>query len=218
MVQLSDRPRTARLRADASRNRERILAAAEDAFVEFGADVPLDEIARRAGVGNATLYRHFADRRALVHGVVVAVMAKAEACARAALAEEPDAFAALSRFVHASVDWSIGALCPMITKWTDLHDPELDRTRRQLTDAIGEIVTSAQAAGILRPDVTQDDILFGVSQLVRPPAGAEANPYAHRQLQLLLDGLRHQHTELPGEPADFEELRGCCKVPAARLP
>jgi hypothetical protein len=48
-----------RLRADALRNRERIVAAARDAFIAYGADAPLDEIARRAGVGNATLYRHF---------------------------------------------------------------------------------------------------------------------------------------------------------------
>ncbi|MET7656978.1 helix-turn-helix domain-containing protein, partial [Streptomyces sp. NPDC005486] len=60
--------KVARPRADALRNRERIVAAAREMFVEFGADVPLDEIARRAGVGNATVYRNFPDRDALTRG------------------------------------------------------------------------------------------------------------------------------------------------------
>ncbi|MGW0901851.1 TetR/AcrR family transcriptional regulator, partial [Streptomyces goshikiensis] len=60
-------------RADAVRNRERILVAAREMLVETGVEAPLDEIARRAGVGNATLYRHFPDRAALVHHVVLFV-------------------------------------------------------------------------------------------------------------------------------------------------
>lgn len=66
--------RVARPRADALRNRERIVAAAREMFVEFGAEVPFDEIARRAGVGNATLYRNFPDRDALAREVVCSVM------------------------------------------------------------------------------------------------------------------------------------------------
>ncbi|MFD9068694.1 TetR/AcrR family transcriptional regulator, partial [Streptomyces lasiicapitis] len=65
--------RTTRPRADALRNRERIVTAAREMFVEQGPEAPLDEIARRAGVGNATVYRHFPDRGELVHHVVLSV-------------------------------------------------------------------------------------------------------------------------------------------------
>src|SRR4051794_23585109 len=68
--------RVHRTRADALRNRERIVAAARDVFVEYGPDAPLDEIARRAGIGNATLYRHFADRQALAHAVLLSVVTR----------------------------------------------------------------------------------------------------------------------------------------------
>lgn len=93
-----------RLRADARRNRERIVAAAREMFVEFGAEVPLDDVARRAGVGNATLYRHFADRRELVHEVVLSVLERITGSGEAAMAEESDAFAALRRFAHGAAD------------------------------------------------------------------------------------------------------------------
>ena len=85
------------LRADARLNRERILAAARDSFVERGADVPLEEIAARAGVGIATLYRRFPDRAALQRAVALDVLTRVGQEARAAIEEEPDAFSALDR-------------------------------------------------------------------------------------------------------------------------
>src|SRR5512142_3136850 len=78
---------TPRLRADASRNRERILAAARDVFVEEGAGAPLEDIAKRAGVGIATLYRRFPDRESLMRGVVLNVLGRSTDEARLALAE-----------------------------------------------------------------------------------------------------------------------------------
>ncbi|CAM5241463.1 hypothetical protein SGRIM128S_07982 [Streptomyces griseomycini] len=81
-------PRKApRPRADALRNRERIVTAAREMFVEFGPDVPLDEVARRAGVGNATVYRNFPDRDALVREVVCSVMDRTVRAAELALAD-----------------------------------------------------------------------------------------------------------------------------------
>ena len=98
-----------RPRADALRNRERIVTAAREMFTEFGPDVPLDEIARRAGVGNATVYRNFPDRDALAREVVCSVMDRTSEAAEQALAESGDAFAALERFVHVSADERISA-------------------------------------------------------------------------------------------------------------
>lgn len=103
-----------RLRADALRNRERIVAAAREMFVEHGPDISLDEVARRAGVGNATLYRHFTDRVELVRRVTLYVTDRVADEAAAALAEEADGFEALSRFVHAAVAERVGALCPLL--------------------------------------------------------------------------------------------------------
>ena len=77
-----------RLRADARRNQEQVLQAARDLFVERGIDCPLEEIARRAGVGIGTLYRRFGDRDALVRAVLVDALELSRASAEAALAEE----------------------------------------------------------------------------------------------------------------------------------
>lgn len=209
-----------RRRADAARNRARILDAAQDAFVEFGADVPLDDIARRAGVGNATVYRHFRDRRSLVHGVVLEVMERAIVVAEQAFAEEADAFDALSRLVHDSVNWKIGALCPMLSEWTDLQETAIFATKERLDAAVQRILDAAQAAGTLRDDVTSPDVMMAVAQLVRPFPGAAYNsmqPFVHRHLQLLLDGLRAPaHTPLPGSALTLEDLRRECILSAAQ--
>src|SRR5262245_1196857 len=91
-------PTARSLRADASRNRDQILAAARDVFIERGVDAPLDDIARRAGVGIATLYRRFPDRPALIAAVALDIMQQTTDEARRALSEEPDAFRALARY------------------------------------------------------------------------------------------------------------------------
>ncbi|GAA3038195.1 hypothetical protein GCM10017559_77780 [Streptosporangium longisporum] len=77
-------------RADAQRNRASILAAALEVLLEDGPEAPLDKIARRAGVGNATVYRHFVDRDELVRGVILAVVERNAEAAERLLATEPD--------------------------------------------------------------------------------------------------------------------------------
>ncbi|MFD9338786.1 TetR/AcrR family transcriptional regulator [Streptomyces sp. NPDC060028] len=200
-----------RPRADAVRNRERILGAAREVFVEFGATAPLDEIARRAGVGNATLYRHFPDRAALVHHVVLFVMDRVTTHARDALREEPDAFAALCRFAHAAADERIGALCPMLEGRFDHDHPELDAVRAELDEATEELLAAGQTSGLIRTDIGAGDLVIAMAQLARPLPGTgcfEVDPFVHRHLQLLLDGLRAPaRSELPGSPATLEDLR-----------
>ncbi|WP_424861278.1 TetR/AcrR family transcriptional regulator [Streptomyces sp. MMS24-I29] len=204
------RPRTTRPRADALRNRERIVTAAREMFVEFGPDVPLDEVARRAGVGNATLYRNFPDRAALIHEVVLAVTSRTTDRAEEA-AEEADSFAALSRFVHAAADERIGALCPMLSGAFDKDHPELLAERRRLEEAVEGLVARAMSAGRLRTDIAVGDILVALSQLTRPLPGTGCpaiDRFAHRHLQLFLDGLEAPaRTRLPGTPATLEDLR-----------
>jgi AcrR family transcriptional regulator len=203
-----------RPRADALRNRERIVAAAREMFVENGPDVPFDEIARRAGVGNATVYRNFPDRDALIREVVCCVMDRTARAAERALAEgaeSGDAFAALERFAHAAADERISALCPMLAGAFDHHHPDLQAARDRVEHLVAEIMERAKAAGQLRPDVGVGDLLMVVAQLGRPPAGAvcvSLDRFVHRHLQLYLDGLRAPaRSTLPGTTLTMEDLR-----------
>ncbi|MFJ9585604.1 TetR/AcrR family transcriptional regulator [Streptomyces acidicola] len=203
--------KVSRPRADALRNRERIVTAAREMFVEGGPEVPLDEIARRAGVGNATVYRNFPDRQALVREVVCSVMGRTAQAAELALAETGDAFEALSRFVHVSAEERISALCPMISAGFGEHHPDLEAARERVEELVGALMERARAAGQLRPDVGVGDLMVALAQLSRPPAGTgclSADRFVHRHLQLFLDGLRAPaRSELPGAPATMEDLR-----------
>lgn len=200
-----------RPRADAVRNRERILTAARDALVEFGPAAPLDEIARRAGVGNATLYRHFPDRPTLIHHVVLFGLDRVTGLAVDSLAEEPDAFAALCRFTHAAADERIGALCPVLSSDFDHDHPELMASREVLGEAVEALLAAGHSSGLLRPDIGVGDLLIALSQLSRPLPGSpcfDANVFVHRHLQLFLDGLRAPaRSELPGSAATLADLR-----------
>ncbi|MFI7410783.1 TetR/AcrR family transcriptional regulator [Streptomyces sp. NPDC049627] len=203
--------KASRPRADALRNRERIVTAAREMFVEFGPDVPLDDIARRAGVGNATVYRNFPDRDALVREVVCSVMERTAAAAERALAETGDAFGALERFVHTAADERISALCPMVQSTFDQHHPDLEVARERVEQLVVEIMDRAKAAGQLRSDVDVGDVLLAAAQLSRPPAGTGchiADRFVHRHLQLFLDGLRAPaRSVLPGTALTMEDLR-----------
>ncbi|MEV0175772.1 TetR/AcrR family transcriptional regulator [Streptomyces sp. NPDC050803] len=204
-----------RPRADALRNRERIVTAAREMFVEHGPDVPLDDIARRAGVGNATVYRNFPDRDALVREVVCSVLDRMVQAAERALVQNGDAFEALERFVHVSADERISALCPMVSSTFDKHHPDLEAARERVEQIVTEVMDRAKAAGQLRADVGVGDVLVAASQLSRPPAGTaclSADRFVHRHIQLFLDGLRAPaRSELPGTAVNLEELRQPCQ-------
>lgn len=207
----SARRASPRPRADALRNRERIITAAREMFVEHGPQVPLDEIARRAGVGNATLYRNFPDRDALVREVLCSVMDRTAEAAKCALAETGDAFAALERFAHAAAEERISALCPMVSSTFDRNHPDLEAARERVEALIAEVMDRAKAAGQLRTDVGVGDLMVAAAQLSRPPAGTaclDADRFVHRHLQLFLDGLRAPaRSVLPGTAVTMEDLR-----------
>ncbi|WHM38280.1 TetR/AcrR family transcriptional regulator [Streptomyces sp. BPTC-684] len=202
--------RAPRPRADALRNRERIIAAAREMFVEEGAMVPLDEIAKRAGIGNATLYRHFKDRGELITSVVLAVMERVSTAAETATAEEPDAFAALRRFVFAAADERIGALCPMLSEGFDKDLPEIDAARERLDEAVRDLMARARRSGQLRDDVDVGDLMVALTQLTRPLPGTACpnmDRFVHRHLQLFLDGLTAPaRSGLPGTAATLQDL------------
>ncbi len=191
------------MRADARRNRERILAAARDVFVDQGPDAPLDAISAAAEVGIGTLYRRFPDRRALVRAVVIDVLGLAGEEARLALTEEPDAFQALARYLHRALDLRISAVMPALLDHIPPDDEEIASIRTHSWGLFQQLVDRAHAAGTLRRDVTFADIGFLLVRLARPLPGPIPrdldNRLAHRHLELVLDGLRTDRAE-PAAP------------------
>ncbi len=182
------------LRADARRNQEQLLAAARDVFTERGADAPLEEIARRAGLGIGTLYRRFPNRQALLRAVVLDALARSAAAAAAALEESPDAFGALARYMHAALDIKVAAVIPALMDQVDLEDPELRAARDQATAPMVAIIDAAHAEESLRPEVTFGDVGLMIVRLAHPLPGSFpadlGRRLAHRHLDLLLAGLR----------------------------
>lgn len=177
------------LRKDAQRNREAILAAARELFAER-ADVPMCEIARRAGVGQATLYRNFPDRRDLAAALIVEHMEQTEQLA-ADHAGQADAFFVLIRNVVETMA-RFHALGDLARENSCLGS-ELDRRRRRLAELLKEPLRDARAAGRVRPDLTLDDVFLMVSMLKgavdRADGPAARAAAASRGLTLVLDGL-----------------------------
>jgi AcrR family transcriptional regulator len=210
----SRRPEPRRPRADARRNREQILGAAADLIVEQGPATPMEAIARRAKVGIATLYRHFPDRLVLLRQVAVDTLRQSTQEARSALEEEPDAFNALSRFMHNSVDMKIGAVMPVLAARFagDDGSGEVWLEARRSREALEAILAAARAEGSLRPDVTPGDIGMLIVRFTPPMGGSisaeDSDLLSHRHLELMLDGLVNfvSHERLPGPAMSFEDL------------
>lgn len=182
-----------RRRRDARRNRDRLVEAAHAVFSEQGLDAPLDVIARRAGVGNATLYRHFPTRAALVDAVfrdqLTGTMTAGEQARTA-----PDAWTGLTgylRTVFATLAADRGTNDLMTTRLPDVE--VLDAVHAHNRRTVELLLDRAREQGTVRPDVTTEDLLFALAALGRavPPLTAATTPDAwHRPLALLLDGLR----------------------------
>lgn len=178
------------MRADARRNRERLFEAAIEMILEAGAEPPLDAIARRAGVGIGTLYRHFPDRVTLLNAVARHVLDQSTTAAEAALTEAPDGFEALRRYMHAAVDRGVGVL-NLIYPLLDAPDWTEDRAR---ADALlGAILERGKGDGLIRNEVGIPDLVFAVIRFSRPVSMGLARDYeraiAHRHLDIYIDGL-----------------------------
>lgn len=213
------RPR--RMRADALRNRERLLDAARDAVIEHGPNAPLDDIARRAGVGIGTLYRRFPDRHSLLRQVALDLLARSAHEGDSALASEPDAFAALARYMHRALDLRIAAAMPALAGQLPMdEDAELFAARQASVEPMGMMVARAQADGTLRPDVVTGDIGLLLVRMTRPLPGPFPpevhHRLAHRHLDLVLAGLRSANPageRLPGPAMTFDDLRAMPRQP-----
>ncbi|MEV7086510.1 TetR/AcrR family transcriptional regulator [Streptomyces sp. NPDC093085] len=202
------------LRADARRNRDQILAAARRVFGALGPDVPMEEIARQAGVGVGTLYRRFPDRTSLILAVAQESFTQVLAGARAAVAEEASAWNTLVRLLHTSGELRLGIqltiLSPLAARAIE-QDPETTRFQRDLLAILDEVVRAAQTEGTLRPDVGTGDVAALLSLLLRPMHAVPdttARQVSERATALLLDCLRApSRSPLPGTPLTVEQLK-----------
>jgi AcrR family transcriptional regulator len=177
-------------RADARRNYDKVLAAAREAFAEGGESTALEEIARRAGVGIGTLYRHFPNRQALLEAVYVGEVE--EMCRSAAELEGMDPWEALNAWFERFIAY-IGtkrALAAELLNYLDQDAPLFQLCRGSLFEAGEPLLTRAQQAGVVRSDVTIGEVIQMMVGISKIPAGDPQQ--TERIMRVALDGLRYR--------------------------
>jgi AcrR family transcriptional regulator len=176
------------LRSDARRNYQRLLAAAASAFAEHGADAPLDDIAKRAGVGSGTLYRHFPTRQALLEAVYRGQVE--ELCTQA------DKLLASQSPGEALGNW-LGAVAAYATTKRGMADvigkdsEVFQYCRGMLRAACDRLLNGAKQSGEVRADANRDDLFKFVHAIsVATEQSPEDPGQAERLIAMLMDGLR----------------------------
>ena len=180
------------LRRDAERNRQRILAAAAEVFNERGLDVSLDEIARHAGVGVGTVYRRFSTKEELVEALFMDRLDSVAALADQALGA-PDPWSGLVSFMERMAEIMAGDLgLRQILMFATYGRDLVAVARERNAPLVERLVERAQAAGQLRSDLKQTDIVFIVFVLAEAAqlAQAASPDIWRRYLTLILDGMR----------------------------
>lgn len=179
--------RTPVKRADAQRNRDKILVAARAAFAEEGADVSMAEVSRRAGVGMATLYRNFPGRRELLESLytdeVTALCEAAETVEGTTAGARLDAW--LRRFF--AYFTSKRAIAAVLLQHVDGADPVFETNRGRVLAAGAPLLTAAQDAGEIRDDLTLEQVLDLTIAVAKVPGDPD---YLEPILGAALDGLR----------------------------
>jgi AcrR family transcriptional regulator len=181
------------LRADARRNRERVLEAARDVFADHGHEAQMDEIARRAKVGVGTVYRHFPTKEVLTAALVADSFRRIGDQLDEALAEDGNPWEAFTAVLWFGAELMAGnrglteAIGVMPTAPGDI--PGVERVHERMA----ELIRRAQETGALRPDLCVDDIpmmMCGVGAATRKPHSCPES--WRRHLSILLDGMRAQ--------------------------
>ncbi|GAA5024470.1 TetR/AcrR family transcriptional regulator [Kitasatospora paranensis] len=198
-------------RRDARRNRDLLVDAARQAFAEQGIDAPLDVIARRAGVGNATLYRHFPSRAALVDAVFGDLLAATSAAGEHARSVE-DPWEALTQYlehVFTGLAADRGSNDLMTAQLPDSR--ALQAVHEHNRQTVDILLARGRDRGSIRPDLAPEDVLLALAALGRtvPALTEAADPDAWRRpLALLLDSFRASpgHSSLPAPALRPEQL------------
>jgi len=179
------------MRADARENRDRVLVAAEQVFTELGLDASTEVVARRAGVGVGTVFRHFSTKRELVEGVLLAQFH--EVTQRAlAVESDIDATASLLGFVEELADRIATklALSGYLFGGGGWSGPA-EEASRELQAVIERLLRRAQDAGGVRADIGTDELYFLIRGLAQPCAtGSGADSGRRLAVRVVLDGLR----------------------------
>jgi AcrR family transcriptional regulator len=177
-------------RADARRNYEKVLAAAREAFAEGGESTALEEIARRAGVGIGTLYRHFPNRQALLEALYLDEVD--EVCRSAAELHDGDPWEALNGWFDRFIGYMATkqALAGELLNYLGRDAPLFKDCRTSLFTAGEPLLKRAQEAGVVRPDVNIGDVIQMVMGIAKVPAGDPAQ--TRHILRIALDGLRYR--------------------------
>ncbi|RJL34162.1 TetR/AcrR family transcriptional regulator [Bailinhaonella thermotolerans] len=207
-----------RLRADAARNRERLLDAASRIVAERGVDAPLEEIARQAGVSIGTLYNHFPTREALLDAVLVGRLASLDRLGSEALAA-PDPWDGFAGFVEGlfALQAENHGLNDAIAR-AGSFSPEAAAACHRGFRHVDQIIARAREAGRLRPDFETADLItlvWAVSQVIRESMSAAPDAW-RRFLAFFLDGLRPGAARpLPVEPLGPDRLAAILGPPPA---
>jgi len=178
-------------RADAQRNRERILEVAKDAFTREGANVSLDEVAKQAGVGPGTLYRHFPTRDALLEAVYRSEVAKL-AGAESEFAKTMPPIEALRAWMLLFVDYIAAKqiIAPALNTMVGGPSKIFQATGGQVKDAIGALVKRAVESGDLRTDTEPLDLLRALVGVSNVPMGGDWKQSARRLVEILILGSK----------------------------
>ena len=180
------------MRADARQNRERLLRAASQAFGEVGPEVCLEDIARRAGVGVGTLYRHFPNRQALLEAVyrdqIDAMLAES-----AALLDHPSPGEALDAWMRMILDYMLMQRGLKETLLSEGESSVVALCKQQLRAAGDAVIVRAQQAGVVRSDVRSTDLLRLIHGIVRVTEQTpEGRAQAQRMIEIMMAGVHTQ--------------------------
>ena len=176
-------------RADAQRNYAKLLAAAREAFAEGGESTSLEEIARRAGVGIGTLYRHFPTRQALLEALYVEEVD--EVCRSATELAGADTWEELRGWFEHLIGYlaTKRALAHELLEYMDKDAPLFQTCRASLFAAGEPLLERAQKAGVVRPDATFGEVMQMVMGIAKIPTNDRAQ--TEHILRIALDGLRY---------------------------
>jgi len=187
------------LRADAERNRQRLLAAAKELFATRGLHVTLDDIAREAGVGTGTAYRRFPNKDALIEALMADRIAEIGAIAEEQL-HEPDPWRALAGFFEQALALQAADRGLKDVLWSSGHGREqVVHARRAIAGPVTKLVRRALEAGVVRPDMATSDvplINFMLNSIIDFARDVEPELY-RRYLAIILDGLRPRDDVAP---------------------